>query len=63
MSDSASSDLPVLVVLRHEKGVLSWQLPMVVQVWCGVVVLRHYKLPMVVQVEVSLVYTKIWCRL
>lgn len=32
MSDQARAEYPVLVVVRHEKGVLSWQLPMMVQV-------------------------------
>ena len=32
MSDEAETEFPVLVVVRHEKGVLSWQLPMLVQV-------------------------------
>ena len=30
---SVASD-PVLVVVRHSKGVLSWQLPLLVQVIC-----------------------------
>ena len=32
VSDQAKTMYPVLVVVRHEKGVLSWQLPMLVQV-------------------------------
>ena len=32
VSDQARAEYPVLVVVRHEKGVLSWQLPMMVQV-------------------------------
>ena len=32
VSDDAETKFPVLVVVRHEKGVLSWQLPMLVQV-------------------------------
>jgi len=31
VADGSDSEAPVLVVVRHEKGVLSWQLPMVVQ--------------------------------
>jgi len=31
VSDDAETKFPVLVVVRHEKGVLSWQLPMLVQ--------------------------------
>lgn len=31
VSDEAETEFPVLVVVRHEKGVLSWQLPMLVQ--------------------------------
>ena len=32
VSDEAETEFPVLVVVRHEKGVLSWQLPMLIQV-------------------------------
>ena len=31
-SEDSRADRPVLVVVRHEKGVLSWQLPLLVQV-------------------------------
>jgi hypothetical protein len=35
-SEESVEETPVLVVVRHEKGVLSWQLPLmlqVIQVW------------------------------
>jgi hypothetical protein len=35
-SEESVEETPVLVVVRHEKGVLSWQLPLMLQV--------HYKL-------------------
>jgi hypothetical protein len=31
-SDDSVQETPVLVVVRHEKGVLSWQLPLLLQV-------------------------------
>eukprot|EP00092_Neocalanus_flemingeri_P006483 GFUD01006987.1.p1 GENE.GFUD01006987.1~~GFUD01006987.1.p1 ORF type:complete len:849 (+),score=138.35 GFUD01006987.1:58-2604(+) len=31
VSDEAETEFPVIVVVRHEKGVLSWQLPMLIQ--------------------------------
>ena len=30
-SDTSDSSVPVLVVVRHQTGVLSWQLPMLIQ--------------------------------
>ncbi len=35
-SEESVEETPVLVVVRHEKGVLSWQLPLMLQV--------HYKI-------------------
>ena len=61
-SEDSRADRPVLVVVRHEKGVLSWQLPLLVQVYLscpgsypylsGIFVLS-WQLPLLVQVYLS----------